>query len=103
MLDMVRVSLPAARARSFTWPLPEPASVQKKPNEARWISSSNWSSVCGDGPELLCEPEQVGNQASGTARAPAWKMRRSSRRGRAGGAHALFPYLAYEFFCVTCL
>src|SRR4029077_16788103 len=47
ILDTVRVSFPAAKARSFTCPVVGSACSQKKRNPAFSISSSNWSSVPG--------------------------------------------------------
>src|SRR5260370_42506353 len=47
MLDIVRVSFPAANARSFTCPDAWSACSQKKRKAVFSISSSSWSSVPG--------------------------------------------------------
>src|SRR5207248_8560246 len=45
MLDILRLSLPLANARSFICPVAALASFQKKSKLARSISSRRWSSV----------------------------------------------------------
>src|SRR6266852_3146571 len=56
ILDIVRVSFPLRKARSFTWPVAGLVSFQKNWKEPRCRSSSNCASVPWNGvPPELCE------------------------------------------------
>src|SRR5438105_6901364 len=84
MLDIVRESLPFARARSFTWPVLGLASFQKKLKLTRWISSSSCSAVPSNGAPLGATKDgealfwQLARAISGEANRRIPQMRISS-------------------------
>src|SRR3954463_15483582 len=83
MLDIRRWSPPRAIERLFTFPVAGAASFQKKLKVARWISSSNWSSVPSygtppGGRKVLLLEEQDGRGKNAVAAAAPRRI--TSRR-----------------------